>query len=143
MNAISIGEVARRSDIGIETIRFYEREGLVDEPPRSMSGYRQYSGDVVARLVFIKRAKELGFTLKEIRELLFLKLDANTSCAEVKTRTEVKLDDIEARIESLEQMKTALLKLTSTCTGSGPVSNCPILDALEFSEKKNMGESCE
>ena len=131
-----IGKVARRADVGIETIRFYEREGLIDEPPRGSSGYRHYPGSVVPRLLFIKQAKSLGFTLREIKELLSLRLDPETTCADVKQRTEVKIGDIEEKICSLQRMKKALVKLTESCSGSGPAADCPILDALDFREQK-------
>jgi len=78
--ALTIGQVAKRSGIGIETLRYYERKGLVEEPPRTESGYRQYPEDVVARIRFIRRAKELGFKLSEISELLSLRVDPNTTC---------------------------------------------------------------
>ena len=82
--ALTIGRLANASGVGVETIRFYEREGLLPEPPRKRSGYRQYPADAVARVLFIRRAKELGFTLKEITELLKLRVDPDTSCADVR-----------------------------------------------------------
>src|SRR5215471_21335458 len=87
MEILSIGQVAKRAGVGVETVRFYEREGLLEEPPRGASGYRQYSEQVVKRLHFIKRAQQLGFSLKEISELLRLGVDGQTSCDEVKLRT--------------------------------------------------------
>src|SRR6266700_6790319 len=84
MATLSIGQVARKAGVGVETVRFYEREGLLEEPPRRTSGYRQYSEEVVKRIGFIKRAQKLGFSLKEITELLLLRVDAQTSCDEVK-----------------------------------------------------------
>jgi DNA-binding transcriptional MerR regulator len=78
MDMLSIGQVARRAGVGVETIRFYEREGLLEEPPRRASGYRQYSEQVVKRIHFIKRAQKLGFPLKEITELLMLRVDGQT-----------------------------------------------------------------
>ena len=81
---LTIGQVAQSADVGIQTERFYERKGLINEPPRSDSGYRQYSQEVISRLRFIRRAKELGFSLKEISELLSLRVDAQTTCADVK-----------------------------------------------------------
>lgn len=134
MAHLTIGQVARRAGVGVETVRFYEREGLINEPARKASGYRQFGEEVVARLRFIRRAKELGFTLKEIRELLSLKVDPSTSCAEVKGRTEAKLADIEARIKSLKRMKRALAKLNRDCSGRGTTSECPILEALDGEE---------
>ena len=131
MKPLTIGQVARRAEVGVETVRFYERQGLLVEPPRKESGYRQYTEDVVARLRFIRRAKELGFTLKEIAELLALRLDPDTSCAEVKGRAKAKIDDIDAKIRDLQRMRQALDKLVASCKGRGPISACPILDALD------------
>ncbi len=90
---------------------------------------------MVARLRFIRRAKELGFSLKEIKELLALRVDPNTTCAEVRKRAEDKIADVEAKIEALQKIKKALATLTKTCSGRGPTSECPILDALDTDEK--------
>jgi Hg(II)-responsive transcriptional regulator len=115
----------------VETLRYYEREGLVKEPPRRVSGYRQYPEDVLKRIHFIKRAQELGFSLKEIAELLALRVDPQTPSIEVKRRAEAKLVDIERKVEELLRMKRALEQITQLCTGQGPISKCPILDVLE------------
>lgn len=131
MKPLTIGQVAKRTGIGVETVRFYEREGLLEEPARRPSGYRQFDERIVTRLRFIRRAKELGFTLNEIKELLSLKLDPSTTCADVKSRAEAKIKDIDERIRTLERMKQALEKLTRACSGRGTTSNCPILDALD------------
>ncbi len=133
--ALTIGKVAKGSGIGIETVRFYERKGLIAEPPRTDSGYRQYPEEVVGRIRFIRRAKELGFALKEISELLSLRVDPNTTCADVRKQTEFKISDVEERIRALRGLKTALKKLAVSCTGSGPTSECPILEALDSQEK--------
>jgi MerR family mercuric resistance operon transcriptional regulator len=108
MRSITIGQLARKGRVNVETIRYYERRGLIPEPPRRESGYRQYSQDAVARIHFIKRAKELGFSLKEISELLFLRVDPYTTCGDVKKRAEVKIADIEEKIRDLQRMKEAL-----------------------------------
>ena len=134
MKLMSIGQLAQRAGIGIETVRFYEREGLLEEPARRDSGYRQYEDDVVARLRFIMRAKELGFSLKEIKELLALRVDSTTTCAEVRGKAQAKIADIEEKIQTLQRMKQALLKVTKQCSGRGPTSECPILEALEPEE---------
>lgn len=131
---MTIGQVAREAGVGVETIRFYERVGLLEEPPRRQSGYRQYSPDAVKRIRFIKRAKELGFSLKEIKELLYLRVDTSTSCGAVKRRAEAKISDIERKVQDLQRMKRALVKLAAACSGRGPISECPILDALEPNE---------
>lgn len=131
MSTLTIGQVAKEAGVGVETLRYYEREGLVKEPPRRASGYRQYSEDVVKRIHFIKRAQELGFSLKEIAELLALRVDPQTPSIEVKRRAEAKLVDIERKVEELLRMKRALQQITQLCTGQGPISECPILDVLE------------
>ena len=131
MKPLTIGQVARSAGVGVETVRFYERQGLLEEPARRDSGYRQYGEDVVARLRFIKRAKELGFSLKEIKELLALRVDPDTTCAEVKRQAEAKIADVEQKIAALQRIRKALVKLTAVCQGRGPTSECPILDALD------------
>ncbi len=128
---MTVGELARRAGVGVETVRFYERRGLLAEPTRKASGYRLYGEEVVARLRFIKRAKELGFTLKEVAELLALRLDPDTTCAEVKQKARDKIADVEAKIRDLERVRQALLGVTASCKGRGPTSACPILDALD------------
>jgi len=131
MKPLTIGQVAQKAGVGVETLRFYERQGLLEEPARKESGYRQYPEDVVARLLFIKRGKELGFSLREIRELLALRVDPATTCREVKEQAQAKIADIEGKIRSLLRMKEALVELMRVCRGRGPTSECPILDALE------------
>ena len=134
MEKLSIGQVARRAGVGVETVRYYEREGLLEEPPRRASGYRQYSEEVVKRIGFIKRAKELGFSLKEITELLLLRVDAQTPCDEVKQRTEAKIAEVERKVVELRRMRQALLQVHSLCTGPGPTGRCPMLEALDQQE---------
>jgi len=131
MNGMTIGQVAQKAGIGIETIRFYERKGLIDEPPRKESGYRSYDAGVVDHLAFIQQAKELGFSLKEIGELLAIRSDTKTACNDVKQVAMEKLRDIEAKIKMLSRMRRSLKKLVDKCPGQGPLNDCPILDALE------------
>jgi MerR family copper efflux transcriptional regulator len=131
MKPLTIGQVAERAGVGIETVRFYEREGLLHRPARSpSSGYRLYEDDVITRLQFIQRAKELGFTLNEVKELLSLGVDPDTSCEDVRARAEAKVADIEGKIETLQRMRKALRRLTEACGKAGGGSECPILDAL-------------
>ena len=136
MKALSIGQVARQTGVGVETVRFYERRGLLEKPPRKESGYRQYPPEAILRLRFIKKAKEVGFSLKEIKELLSLRLDATATCEDVKSRAEAKRLDIEQKIQALQKMKQALTDLTEACSEDGPVSECPILQMLEEKEIK-------
>lgn len=124
---LTIGKVARLASVGIETIRFYEREGLIADPPRKESGYRQYGPETVSRLRFIHRARELGFSLKEIKELLFLRLDPGATCDSVLDRAEEKIREIEERIQTLGRMKKALKALAQACPGQGPITRCPII----------------
>lgn len=135
MKTFTIGQIAREAGVGVETVRFYERQGLIAAPSRRASGYRQFDEAVVDRLRFIREAKALGFTLNEIKELLSLKLDPSTTCTDVKKRAEAKITDIEAKLDSLIRMKQALVKLTKSCSGRGTTSDCPILDALDGEEE--------
>lgn len=135
MKPLTIGQVARSAEVGVETVRFYERQGLLEEPARKESGYRQYDEGIAARLRFIRRAKELGFSLKEIKGLLALRVDPTTTCAEVRSKAAAKLADVEEKIQALQRIKKALVKLTTVCRGRGPISECPILEALETQEK--------
>ena len=131
MRALTIGQVAKQAGVGVETVRFYERQGLLDEPPRRASGYRQYAQDVVPRIQFIRRARDLGFSLKEISELLSLRLGPERTSSEVKARTEAEIVTINAKLQELQRMKAALVELVASCDGRGPISYCTILDALD------------
>jgi DNA-binding transcriptional MerR regulator len=135
MKAFRIGELSKNTGVSIETIRFYEREGLLEEPARLPSGHRQYSSDAHHSLRFIRRAKRLGFTLREIQELLSFKATEGDVCADVCERANAKIADIEARIEALEQMRTALMELTTACAGKGSAKQCLILGALDKDEE--------
>jgi MerR family copper efflux transcriptional regulator len=134
MEPLTRGKLAKRCDVNFETIRFYEQEGLIPEPLRTESNYRLYTPDTVRRVRFIRRAQDLGFTLKEIKELLALRAAPRAKCAEVYARAEAKIRDIDAKIQTLGAMRRALSKLMSECTGRGGASECPILDALDDDE---------
>ena len=123
MKAMQIGEVAKRSGVGIETIRYYEREGLLSEPQRRPSGYRLYDAATLKRLEYICRAKELGFTLSEIRELLELSFAANERQVQIRRRAEAKISAIEDKIRSLQNMRRLLLAIVSRC---GTSHSCPL-----------------
>ena len=131
MRPLTIGKVSRLTDIGVETVRFYEKSGLIDEPSRTESGYRQYPPSTVVRIQFIKRAKELGFTLKEIKELLNLRLDPMTTCDEVRHVAEEKRMNVRAKIESLKGIERTLDELIDACAVGGPTGECPFLEALD------------
>jgi MerR family copper efflux transcriptional regulator len=130
----TISQLAKHAQVTVETVRYYERRGLLPEPPRRASGYRQYSQDDLACLQFIRRAQTLGFSLKEIAELLALRVDPTMSCHDVRERAAHKLADVDAKIRALENMRGALERLIAACSGQGPVSACPILDALTTPE---------
>lgn len=127
MTFMKIGEIAKRSSIGVETIRYYEREGLLLKPERRPSGYRQYDEATVERLQYIRRAKELGFTLAEIGELLALSFTAHAGCDHIRQRAEAKVADIEAKIRSLQQMKRSLGKIVERCRKKNSSDDCPLL----------------
>lgn len=131
---LTIGRLARSAGVGVETIRFYEREGLLAQPNRRPSGYRQYPADAVKRVRFIRHAKELGFTLKEIQELLDLRVNPTTTCADVRQRAKEKVTDVEGRIAALNRIKLTLQQLVETCRGKGPKEECPILAVLDREE---------
>ena len=124
------GQLAKEAGVNSETLRYYEQRQLVPEPPRTDSGYRQYPKNTVARIRFIKRAQELGFSLSEISELLTLRVDPSRTCVDVKDRTDAKISEIKSKIRSLKRIERALTRLSEACTGSGPTSECPILDAI-------------
>ena len=131
MKTMTIGQVASGAGVGVETVRFYEREGLLEEPARRMSGYRQFEPEAVDRLRFIKQAQRLGFTLREIKELLSLKLDPQATRDRVREKAIAKIEDIETRIKELKRMKKALAPLVKACDGKGTVDGCPILSAID------------
>ena len=133
---ITISQLAKRSAVNLETIRYYERLGLLPKPLRSPSGYRLFSLDSVRRVRFIKRAQELGFSLKEIKELLALRVTPGTTSADVRKRAEAKIADIEEKVQTLRAMKKALAQLTATCCGEGSISECPILESLSLEKEK-------
>lgn len=131
MTGLKVGEVARQVRVNLQTVRYYERRGLLPKPPRTESNYRAYPEDAVLRVRFVRRAQELGFTLKEIKELLSLRAAPRTRCGDVRKRAEVKVRDIDDKIRTLQAMRTALTKLMGACSRQGPVTQCPILEALD------------
>lgn len=136
MDSLTIGQLAKRTHINLETIRFYEREGLIENPPRLPSGYRAYPAETAQRIRFIRTAKKLGFSLKIIRELLALRVDPVESCAHVKAIAEDKIEDIEQRIRALQRMRKVLRSLVAACESREPTNDCPILDSLEKESRR-------
>lgn len=131
MITMTISELAQAAGVHIETVRYYERRSLLPDPPRQSSGYRAYPTAMVARLRFIKNAQELGFSLAEIEKLLALRVDAVTSCAEVRRQAEAKLAEVEQKLQTLQQIQAALSRLVAACEQGGPQGECPILETLE------------
>ena len=134
MNSLTIGSLAKRAGVGVETVRFYERRGLVRRPARPGTGYRSYPEEAVARIRFIRNAQGLGFTLQEVKDLLSLRVTAGTSCAAVRSRATAKVADVNRRLGELERMRKALESLIAVCPGRGALVKCSILDALDSAD---------
>jgi MerR family copper efflux transcriptional regulator len=134
---LSIGKLSRLAGVGIDTVRYYERNGLLAPSARLASGYRRYGDLELARLRFIRRAQKLGFTLKEISSLL--NLSARRNVAQVKRAAQAKLDDVNARIADLQRVRDGLALLVEACPGHGRASECPILRALADEEDGDNG----
>ena len=131
---LTIGRLAEEAQVNVQTIRYYERRGLLRDPERTASNYRVYGRDTLRRVRFIKRAQDLGFTLNEIKELLELRASPRSSCEDVRARSQAKIRDIDEKVRTLEAMRKGLAKLVRTCSGRGPVTDCPILESLEDEE---------
>jgi MerR family copper efflux transcriptional regulator len=128
---MTISRVAERAGVGVETIRFYERRGLVRQPPRPKNGgYRCYDEEIVERIRFIRQAQELGFSLREITELLSLRADPAADCGDVRAQAVIKRREVDRKIAQLQQMREALEALIATCPGGGALRACTIIDAL-------------
>ncbi|HFD79284.1 MAG TPA: MerR family transcriptional regulator [Gammaproteobacteria bacterium] len=133
-DSLTIGQLAKRAGVKVETIRFYERRGLLAEPGRSPSGYRQYPLEIVARVKFIRRAKSLGFTLNDIQSLLALS-EGPGSCRDIRAQALAKVEEVEQRIQDLQRVRSALRELAGRCEeDAGAPRECPILKALYSDE---------
>ena len=128
---MTIGELAKKYAVNREAVRFYERRGLLPKTGRSSSGYRTYDLQSEQTLAFILRAKDLGFTLTEIKELLSLRITKATNCSIVKKQATHKIEDIDRKLKNLAAIKTALVILTKSCDLRIPTSPCPIIEALD------------
>jgi len=128
---LTISRLARLGGVNLETIRYYERQGLLPAPPRTAAGYRVFPREAARRLRFIKRAQELGFSLNEIAELLALRLKPGAKQTDMRMRAEAKITDIDQKIRTLQAMKKTLRQLTDRCEGCGPLAECPILESLD------------
>jgi MerR family mercuric resistance operon transcriptional regulator len=131
MQSLTSLSLARAAGVNPQTIRYYERRGLIPRPPRTGAGYRQFPPDTLRRVRFIRQAQALGFTLKEIRALLDLRVRPGIGCADIRQRAREKIQDIQQKIAALRGMEEALARLASRCRGKGPAEDCPILDALD------------
>jgi len=136
MAALTIGKVAKLAGVGVETVRFYERQGLIEQPLRADSGYRQYPEKAVLRIRFIKRAKGLGFTLKEIGELLTLRKEPGATCRDLELRAQAKLASINRKIAELSKMRDVLDELSRSCSLEKSIGECPILKTI-IGEEEN------
>jgi MerR family transcriptional regulator, copper efflux regulator len=131
MSALTIARAARQAGVGVETIRFYERRGLIQQPSKpNGSGYRVYSPDQVERIKFIRQAQQIAFSLHEIQELLSLRADPAANCSTVRLQAVAKLEDVKQKIEQLHRIGEALEALIAACPGHGAIEACTILDAL-------------
>jgi len=126
----TIGTLARRAEVGVQTVRYYERIGLLPPPRRAEGGYRRYADDAVARLQFVRHAIRLGFTLAETKELLALRARQGAPCGVVRKRAEEKLAAIDQRLSELRDLRDAVRRLVRTCAGDTAVEHCSILAAL-------------
>lgn len=130
MIALPISKAARAAGVSVETIRFYEREKMIEQPPRPTGGMRRYPPDIIERVHFIREAQQLGFTLREVRDLLTLKTDPASDCAEVRKRAAAKLDEVRRKIEQLQRIGDALQSLIAACPAHGRLEVCTVMSAL-------------
>ena len=131
MGSLTIGTLAKCAGVGVETVRFYERQGLLRRPARPRLGYRSYSEETVGRIRFIRNAQALGFSLQEVKEFLALRVTPGTSCAALRSRATAKVADVNRRLADLERIRAALETLVAACPGRGALTRCTILQALD------------
>ncbi len=132
MSEMTIGKAARAAGVGVETIRFYERKGLIEQPPRpAFGGFRVYPAETVRRVRFIRQGQELGFSLRQIGELMSLKADPATDCSDVRRRAQAKLEEVDEKLARLTRIRAALEELIAACPGRGALRACSIMGALE------------
>lgn len=134
MDKLTVSRMAKQGGVNLQTIRYYERLGLLAPAYRTEAGYRIFQPETARRIRFIKRAQELGFSLNEIKELLSLRIDKHTTQADIRRRAQAKLTDVEQKIRQLEAIHASLLRLTESCSGCGSVDGCPILENLNGKE---------
>lgn len=139
-NALTRGQVAKCTGVGTEALRFYEKQGLLPEPKRDVSGYRRYTPEMVQQIRFVTHAKELGFTLQEIKELIELKDLAEDNCISICRRVDAKIAEVERKIRTLTLLKKCLKRLSAACDGRQPIESCPIFHFIEQMER--LGQDC-
>ncbi len=132
MSEMTIGKAARAAGVGVETICFYERKGLIEQPPKpALGGFRAYPAETVRRVRFIRQGQELGFSLRQIGELMSLKADPATDCSDVRRRAQAKLEEVDEKLARLTGIRAALEELIAACPGRGALRACSIIEALE------------
>jgi MerR family transcriptional regulator, copper efflux regulator len=128
---VRISEVARAADVGVETVRFYERRGLIQQPVKPADGgFRSYPEQVAVQIRFVRQAQELGFSLSEIEDLLSLKSEPDTDCSDIRRRALGKRDDVDLKIRRLKRIRKTLTKLIDACPGKGALESCSIIEAM-------------
>lgn len=138
MDSMTIGRAAEAAGVSVETVRFYERRGLIEQPRKPLDGgFREYPPDVIERIRFVRAAQALGFSLDEVADLLSLQADPGTDCSEVRERARARLAGVESRICELEHMRAALQEIIAACPGSGAIRHCSILAA--FNDRRKSG----
>ena len=136
MKLLTIGQLSKKSEVSIQTIRYYERQGLIPKAQRSLSGYRLFTSEAVARINFIKQAQQLSFTLAEIEGLLSISADPKSTCVDAKKYADAKIADMEEKIKSLQRMKQMLSILAEKCHKNGSPNECPLLEFLETDTRR-------
>jgi len=131
--SFTIGKLATSAGVSVETVRYYERTGLIDQPVKPANGFRRYDETILDRILFIKKAQTLGFTLDEIKHLLVLSVG---NCVEIQSLAEVKLEDVQLKIRSLQQLESVLADLVRQCRAHVDKADCPIVEALLPTHKK-------
>lgn len=143
MKRFTISRAAKTADVNVETVRFYERRGLIEQPPRPADGgMREYDADTINRIRFIRQAQDIGFSLREISELLSLRADPNADCADVRARAIEKREEVLAKLEQLSRIRDALDVLIARCPGGGEdLTCCTILGVMEGNARAEMNAS--
>ncbi len=139
MDGFTISKAANKAGVGVETVRFYHRKGLIQQPSKPVSGgFRVYPLETVQRIRFIRQAQELGFSLREVQDLLALRAIPSSDCADVRKQAQIKLDEVNRKIAQLARMRTALNQLITACPGKGALQACSIMEAMMATENARL-----